>query len=265
MDLAQKTLEGARFLLDGRHNPVLESPAEARDRREAAEELRRAELAAAAGGEEEDAEGEDQYAEEEGGGVMPVSGPALAGGVERPASGVVVSVWWVDGATGSAARLSPAQLHAATAAELAAGCMPAVHPGLLAVPPPSPLSLDVPELDGPVPPAAEEAGGGAALVGGLEALAAELARSCHVAFPALPAGGRLYGAVTAALEAAGVPHVGSPAEAAALAADRVGWVAVGWSGWGGGKVGTDVARGQLCAWSPSRAMSAGYGIWRGCT
>ncbi|KXZ44478.1 hypothetical protein GPECTOR_67g318 [Gonium pectorale] len=149
-----------------------------------------------------------------------VSAAPRPGAVARPASGVVVGVWWLDGVTGACTLLSPAQVYTATAAELAAGCLPAVHTGLLAVPPPSPLSLSTPKLEGPVPPA-EEQEAGAVSFPDLESLAAHLRGSAHVVFPALPAGSGMYCGLAEALAKAGVAAVGSGPEEAAAAVDRV--------------------------------------------
>ncbi len=112
-------------------------------------------------------------------------------------------------------------MYAATAAELLGGCVPAVHPQLLGVPPPSPLSLAVPGLAQPVPPAADPHATASAF-GDLQSLASHLAGSAHVVFPAMPAGSPLYGALHEALEAAGVPVVGSSASAADAVQDRIG-------------------------------------------
>ncbi|GLC36726.1 hypothetical protein PLESTB_000789400 [Pleodorina starrii] len=253
LDLAQRSLESARALLDHLYTAHMPSPMDG------VRPIAVAEAGDADGAADDDAdgEGEGEVAERKGGDAAAekeeeqpeydatLSYAPTAGGVARPSQGVVVSVWWLDGATGQSTLLSPAQVYAATAAELAAGCLPAVHRELLAVPPPSPLSLDMPALDGPVPataappaPEAAAAGGGeaaAAAEGGgdgdgdgpsffsdVTSLAAHLRGTAHVVFPAVPPGAPLYGELQRALEAEGVPHVGCGAEAAALAHDRVG-------------------------------------------
>ncbi|KAG2489232.1 hypothetical protein HYH03_012254 [Edaphochlamys debaryana] len=150
----------------------------------------------------------------------PLSAAPVEGGAERPPGGVVVGVWWLDAATGTSTLLSPAQVYAATAAELAAGCLPSVHPGLLAVPSASPLSLDHPDEDAPVPPTAPGEAPAPAFAD-VAALAAHLRTTAHVVFPALPPGSPAYSELAAALEGAGVPLVGSPADAAEAVTDRV--------------------------------------------
>ncbi|EFJ40498.1 hypothetical protein VOLCADRAFT_108127 [Volvox carteri f. nagariensis] len=245
LDLAQRSLESARALLDHLYTAHMPSPMDqmVRPQRPEAAEEEAAEGEAAANTQEagrdrrktgksgpkaavEIVEEEDQPELD-----ATLSYAPTAGGVARPPQGVVVSVWWLDGATGQSTLLSPAQVYAATAAELAAGCLPAVHRELLAVPPPSPLSLDVPVLDGPVQPTAAAAasasggsgggGGGPVFFPDVSSLAAHLRGAAHVVFPSVPVGSELYGSLQGALQAAGVPHVGTGAEAAALAHDRL--------------------------------------------
>ncbi|KAG2428321.1 hypothetical protein HXX76_010469 [Chlamydomonas incerta] len=228
LDAAAAALDAARAALDALHTAHMESPLDAATRPNPAVVARYAARAAevgaeAAGAELEAAAAADADAAADSAqlltGVAAVSAAPAAGGVPRSATGTVVSVWWLDGATGAATLLSPAQVYAATPAELAAGCLPGVHPGLLGVPPPSPLSLTTPALDAPVPASAASGPTWFEDVGGL---AAHLKASAHVVFAAVPAGGPAHTGLAAALVAAGVGAVvGSGGEAAALTTDRL--------------------------------------------
>ncbi|GLI67752.1 hypothetical protein VaNZ11_012006, partial [Volvox africanus] len=249
LDLAQRSLEEARTLLDHLYTAHMPSPLDRISRPPQLEDEEES------GGDQDDAglrrdkeimkglkadkQGTASSAEGRPELDATLSYAPTAGGVARPPQGVVVSVWWLDGTTGQSTLLSPAQVYAATAAELMAGCLPAVHRELLAVPPPSPLSLDIPDLEGPVPPSAAPpaapsnqgthhaaatatAEGGPSFFADLSSLAAHLRGVAHVVFPAVPAGSTLYCELQRVLEAEGVPHVGSGDEAAALVYDRLG-------------------------------------------
>ncbi|GIL64439.1 hypothetical protein Vafri_18360, partial [Volvox africanus] len=253
LDLAQRSLEEARVLLDHLYTAHMPSPLDriSRPPPQLEDEEEPGEDEADAGPRQDKevinrlkADKEEGAAASASAEVRPeldatLSYAPTAGGVARPPQGVVVSVWWLDGTTGQSTLLSPAQVYAATAAELMAGCLPAVHRELLAVPPPSPLSLDNPDLDGPVPPSAgppaapsnqgthqaattATAEGGPSFFPDVTSLAAHLRGVAHVVFPAVPAGSTLYCELQRVLEAEGVPNVGSGDEAAALAHDRLG-------------------------------------------
>ncbi|GIM07612.1 hypothetical protein Vretimale_11692, partial [Volvox reticuliferus] len=246
LDLAQRSLEAARALLDHLYTAHMPSPFDRISRPPQLEDqdacdqdqvgVGRKHVKEIEKGLQADEE-EDTAATVEGRPELDatLSYAPTAGGVARPPQGVVVSVWWLDGMTGQSTLLSPAQVYAATAAELIAGCLPAVHRELLAVPPPSPLSLDMPEMEGPVPPTTAppaapsdqaapiaSAEGGPSFFPDLTSLAGHLRGAAHVVFPAVPAGSTLYGELQRALEAEGVPRVGSGDEAAALVHDRLG-------------------------------------------
>ncbi|GFR50108.1 hypothetical protein Agub_g12256, partial [Astrephomene gubernaculifera] len=258
IDLAAQSLAACRAVLDHLHSAPLTSPAaaalspdlgpmlaeaeaeEGEEAEEAEEREQEAEGEEAEEGEEgqQEPEGEEEEAADTAAAAAP-----LVGGVPRHPTGAVVSVWWLDGTTGRSFRLSPAQVYAASPAELAAGVFPAVHPGLLAVPPPSPLSLDTPDLleEEEEEEEEQEEEASKAQEGGAEdqaedeededqatsfpdvsSLAAHLAASCHVVLPAVPAGGAQWGALQAALAGAGAAVVGSGAREAEAAQDRVG-------------------------------------------
>ncbi|KAG2453252.1 hypothetical protein HYH02_002575 [Chlamydomonas schloesseri] len=232
LDAAAAALDAARAALDALYTAHMISPLDAVTRpdpetvaRFAARAAEVGPAAAAAELEAEAAAARDASADSAQlvTGVAAASAAPAVGGAARPPTGTVVSVWWLDGATGAATLLSPAQVYAATAAELAAGCLPGVHPGLLGVPPPSPLSLSTPALDGPVL-AKRERGSSAATsaFGDVQSLAQHLKGAAHVVFPAVPAGGEAHGRLMAALDGAGVGAVvGSGAQAAALTTDRL--------------------------------------------